>query len=186
MKPSLSALLLVTLTTLLTACGFQLRGTAGNDFAVQELDLRARNAYGETIKDVQSLLESSGVRVHAGAPYRLVLTGEGEERRTASYTRSARSAEYELTASLDFEIRDRANQRLLGDRLEVQRIYVHDENNLIGSDQEAGQLRSEMRRELVQQLALRLQLLTPQRLDELQQAAEARADAERRAAPAAQ
>ncbi|MCY1438035.1 LPS-assembly lipoprotein LptE [compost metagenome] len=181
MKRSLSGLLLVMLATLLGACGFQLRGTGSNDFALTELDLAARNAYGETVKDVRRMLENSGVRVHGGAPYRLVLVNENERQRTASYTSSARSAEYALSSSLDYEIRS-GELRLLGDRLEVQKVYVHDSNNLIGSDQEAQQLRAEIRRELVQQLGMRLQQLSPTRLATLQETAQAKADAEARAA----
>jgi len=59
---------------------------------------------------------------------------------------------------------------------------VHDANNLIGSDQEAQQLRTENRRELVQQLGMRLQQLSPTRLATLQETAQAKADAEARAA----
>lgn len=181
MKRSLSGLLLVMLTTLLGACGFQLRGAGSHDFALQELDLRARNAYGDTVKEVRRSLEGSGVRVHDGAPYTLVLTGENESQRTASYTSSARSAEYQLTLELDYQIRS-GNLTLLDDSVEVQRIYLHDSNNLIGSDQEARQLRGEMRREQVQRLLLRLQQLDPAQLAELQDQAEARAAAEAKAA----
>jgi LPS-assembly lipoprotein len=42
-----------------------------------------------------------------------------------------------------------------------------------------------MRRELIQQMSLRLQLLTPAQLEQLQQEAEARAQAEAEAAAAA-
>jgi len=185
MKRSLSGLMLVMLATLLGACGFQLRGVGSHDFALKELDLSARNAYGQTVKDVRSLLESSGVRVHDGAPYEVVLTREAEQQRTASYTSSARSAEYELTTSLDYQVRGEGNLPLLDDSLEVRRTYVHDSNNLIGSDQEAEQLRAEMRRELVQQLLMRLQMLTPARLGELQEQALARAEAEAQATEAA-
>ena len=185
MKRSLSGLLLVMLTTLLAACGFQLRGTGVDDFALRELDLRARNAYGETVKDVRQALTGSGVRVHAGAPYTLVLTRESEQQRTASYTSSARSAEYELTSTLDYEFRGPQNLLLLEDSIEVQKVYVHDSNNLIGSSQEGDQLRQEMRRELLQQLALRIQRITPSQLDRLQQEAEAKARAEAEAVEAA-
>ncbi|MCL7462441.1 LPS assembly lipoprotein LptE [Pseudomonas sp. NW5] len=185
MKRSLSGLLLVILATLLSACGFQLRGTAGNDFAVQELDLRARNAYGELNRDLRQLLESRGVRISPDAAWRLVLVNETQNQRTASVTRSARSAEYELTTILDFELRDRADLLLLADRLEVQKVYVQDDSNLIGSSQEAAQLRREMRRELVQQMSLRLQQLTQERLEQLQRDAEQRAEARRAATPAA-
>lgn len=184
MKRSLSGLLLVMLTTLLTACGFQLRGTAGDDFALQELDLRARDAYGETVKEVRGMLENSGVHVHGGAPYRLVLVGERQSQRTASYTSAARSAENELNASLDYELRS-GELQLLADRVEVQKIHVHDANNLVGSQQEAEQLRGEMRRELIQQLGMRLRQLSPAQLTRLEETARARAEAEARAMDAA-
>lgn len=65
----------------------------------------------------------------------------------------------------------------MSNQVQVQKVYVHDENNLIGSDQEAAQLRSEMRRDLIQQ-PMRLQTLTPAQLDEAQRQAEAKAKAE--------
>ncbi|VXB29473.1 LPS-assembly lipoprotein LptE [Pseudomonas sp. 8AS] len=178
-------LMVIGLAVLLSACGFQLRGTGTADFALKEVDLQARNAYGDTVKQVRQTLENSGVKVHTGAPYTLSLANEKESQRTASYTSNARSAEYELTTTLDYEIRGEKNLLLLNDQLEVQTTYVHDENNLIGSDQESGQLRQEMRRELVQQMVLRLQLITPAQLEQLQQEAEAKAQAEAEAAAAA-
>ena len=178
-------ILVIGLAALLSACGFQLRGTGDTSFAITEIDLQARNAYGDTAKQLRQLLENSGVQVHNGAPYRLFLANEQESQRTASRTGSARSAEYELTTELDYEIRGEKNLLLLQDSLEVQSVYVHDGNNLIGSGQESAQLRKEMRRELVQQMALRLQLLSPARLEQLQQEAEARAAAEAEAAAAA-
>lgn len=178
-------MLVIGLAVLLSACGFQLRGTGSAEFALKEIDLQARNAYGDTVKQLRELLQNSGVKVHNGAPYRLFLANEQETQRTASVTSSARSAEYELTTKLDYEIRGEKNLLLLQDNLEVQTVYVHDENNLIGSGQESAQLRQEMRRELIQQLSLRLQLLTPAQLEQLQQEAEARAAAEAEAAAAA-
>lgn len=179
-------LMVVGTALLLSACGFQLRGTGDTQFALSELDLTARNAYGETVKDVREVLEDNGVNVRQGAPYTLVLTRENERRRTASYTGNARSAEYQVTRTLDYEIHG-ANDRLLTqNQLEVQRFYVQDDNNLIGSDQEAQQIREEMRRDLVQQLSMHLQLITPTQLEELQQRADAKAKAEAEAAAEAQ
>ena len=77
------------------------------------------------------------------------------------------------------------NLLLLEDQASVQKIYLHDGSNLIGSDQEASQLRDEMRAELVQQLVMRLQRLTPAQLDQLQADAEARLRAEQEALEAA-
>ena len=178
-------LLVLGLAALLSACGFQLRGTGDADFALTELDLTARNQYGATVKAVRQALENNNVNVHAGAPYTLVLAREDETQRTASYTQSSRSAEYELTHTLQYEIRGANDLLLMNDKLTVQKTYVFDSNNLIGSDQEAAQLRQEMRQEMVQQMVMRLHLVTPAQLDQLQQTAEAKAKAEAEALEAA-
>ena len=167
-------LMVVGLALLLSACGFQLRGVGGNDFALQEINLQARNSHGDTVRQLKEQLENNGVRVHDGARYTLDLVREQTRQRTASYTSSARSAEYELTSVLDYQFRGPQNTVLLEDSIEVQKVYVHDSSNLIGSDQEANQLRSEMRRELLQQLNMRIANITPAQLDQLQQTAEAR------------
>ncbi|MNH23742.1 LPS-assembly lipoprotein LptE [compost metagenome] len=67
----------------------------------------------------------------------------------------------------------------------MRKIYVHDGNNITGSQQEATQTRVEMRRDLVQNMLVRLQLLTPSQLDSLQQKADERAKAEADALEAA-
>jgi LPS-assembly lipoprotein len=178
-------LLVIGLAGLLSACGFQLRGTGDAQFALKELDVSARNAYGETVTQVREVLENNGVRVYAGAPYKLVISRETENRRSASYSSGARTAEYELTMALEYEIRGTQNLLLTGNTVEVQNYYQQDDNNLAGSDQEAAQLRNELRREMVQQLTQNLQQITPEQLDQLQQTAEARARAEAEALEAA-
>jgi LPS-assembly lipoprotein len=87
---------------------------------------------------------------------------------------------------LNYDIRGQGNLPLLSDKLEVQKVFIHDGNNLVGSDQEASDARKEMRRELVQRMMLRLQQFTPAQLDQLQQTAEAKAKAEAAALEAAQ
>lgn len=178
-------LLVIGLATLLSACGFQLRGTGDVQFALKEIDVSARNAYGETVNEVREVLQNNNVRVFPGAPYHLVISNEQESRRAASFTSAARTAEYELTKNLEYEIRGSKNLLLLSDKLEAQSYYSQDGNNLIGGDQEAAQIRLEMRRELIQQLVQRLQQITPEQLDQLQQTAEAKAQAEADALEAA-
>ncbi|BBN57587.1 LPS-assembly lipoprotein LptE [Pseudomonas chlororaphis subsp. aurantiaca] len=178
--------LVMGLAVLLSACGFQLRGTGTTELAIKELDLSARNAYGETVTQLRQVLQNSGVKVYAGAPYKLVLTREQESQRSLSYAGAGRSAEYELTTVLNYEIQGQNNLSLLSDKLQVQKVYIHDGNNLVGSDQESLEVRKEMRRDLVQNMMLRLQLLTPTQLDQLQQTADARAKAEAEALEAAQ
>ncbi|WP_447745462.1 LPS-assembly lipoprotein LptE [Pseudomonas nicosulfuronedens] len=185
MKRILTSLALIGLASVLTACGFQLRGLGDTNFALKEIDLSARNAYGDTVQQLKQVLEGSGVKVKSRASYHLILVRENVTSRTVSYTSSARSAENELTNTLDYEIRGADNLLLVANQVQVRKVYVQDENNLIGSDQEAQQIRSEMRRDLVQQMVTRLQLITPAQLDELQAKAEAKAKAEADAMKAA-
>ncbi|MBK5399178.1 hypothetical protein JFU47_21050 [Pseudomonas sp. TH39(2020)] len=179
-------LLVMGLAVLLSACGFQLRGTGTNELAIKELDLSARNAYGEVVTQLRQVLESSGVKVYSGAPYKLVLTDEQESQRILSYAGAGRTGEYQVTTVLNYDIRGARDLSLLSDKLEVQKVFMHDGNNLVGSDQEGNDARKETRRELVQRMMLRLQQLTPAQLDQLQQTAEARAKAEADALEAAQ
>ena len=179
-------LLVMGLAVLLSACGFQLRGTGNTELAIKELDLSARNAYGETVTQLRQVLQSSGVNVYTGAPYKLVLTDEQENRRILSYAGAGRTGEYQLSAILSYDIRGQGNLPLLSNKLEVQKVFIHDGNNLVGSDQEANDARKEIRREMVQRMIIRLQQLTPAQLDQLQQTADARAKAEADAIEAAQ
>ncbi|WP_434601915.1 LPS assembly lipoprotein LptE [Pseudomonas sp. Z4-7] len=178
-------LLVMGLAVLLSACGFQLRGTGTTELAIKELDLSARDAYGDTVKMLRQTLENSGVKVYSGAPYKLVLASEQQSQRSLSYAGAGRSAEYELTNVLNYEIRGQNGLSLLDDKLQVQKVYLHDGNNITGSDQESVEVRGEMRRELVQRMMLRLQQLSPAQLDQLQQTANARAKAEAEALEAA-
>ncbi|WP_347909326.1 LPS assembly lipoprotein LptE [Pseudomonas grandcourensis] len=178
-------LLVMGLAVLLSACGFQLRGTGTNELAIKELDLSARNAYGPTVTQLRQVLIGSGVKVYNGAPYKLVLTNEQETQRILSYAGAGRAGEYQVTTVLNYDIRGRGDLALLSDKIEVQKIYMHDGNNLVGSDQEAETARTEGRREMVQRMMLRLEQLSPTQLNKLQQTAEARAKADAAALEAA-
>ncbi|NWE18597.1 LPS assembly lipoprotein LptE [Pseudomonas sp. P7548] len=179
-------LLVMGLAVLLSACGFQLRGTGTNDLTIKELDLSARDAYGTTVVQLRQVLENSGVHVYNGAPYKLFLVDEKETQRNLSYASAGRSSEVELSTELFFQMQGRDHLPLMGDKIQVQKIVTHDGNNLVGSDSEIIQVRKEMRRELVQRMVLRLSLFTPQQLDALQQTADNKAKADADALKAAQ
>ncbi|AZE86023.1 LPS-assembly lipoprotein RlpB precursor (Rare lipoprotein B) [Pseudomonas orientalis] len=179
-------LLVMGLAVLLSACGFQLRGTGTNELSLKELDVSARNAYGETVTQLRQSLENSGVHVYSGATYKLNLVDERETQRNISYASAGRASDIELATTVDFEIQGRDNLPLMGDKIQVQKVVSHDGNNLVGSDSETLQVRKEMRRDLIQRMMTRLQLLTPEKLAELQQVADNKAKADADALKAAQ
>lgn len=180
------SLMLLGMAVLLSACGFHLRGTETANMALKELDVSARDSFGPTVKELIKTLQSSGVKVYQGAAYKLVLVKDEYNQRAASYNGSSRASEYQVTDDLSYEIRGTKDLVLMADKVSVQRAFQEDGNNLTGSDQQSSQARKEMRRDMIQQLVLRLQTITPDRLDRLQQAAEAKAKAEADAEAAAQ
>ena len=179
-------LLVMGLAVLLSACGFQLRGTGTNELTIKELDVSARDAYGETVTQLRQVLENNGVNVYTGATYKLFLADEKQTQRNLSYASAGRASDVELSTVLTFQIQGRDHLPLMGDNIQVQKVVSHDGNNLVGSDSEIIQVQKEMRRELVQRMVLRLQMLTPEQLETLQQRADDKAKADADALKAAQ
>lgn len=173
------------LAFLMTACGFQLRGTGTMQMALNELNFSARDALSPLGKQVKDSLDNNQVNLSGDAPFTLYLGPEETSRRTASFTAGTRSAEYRLTSSVNYELRSGALPALIKDKVEVQRTYAHNQDNVTGSSQEEAVLREEMRRDLVMQLMIRLQAITPAQLNELQDTAERRQAAEAQAREAA-
>lgn len=169
-------LLVLAFATLLGACGFHLRGSSANEYSLDALNLTAHNSYGDLVKNLRQTLERHGVQQNDQAAYRFDLSRETGKSRAISYTSSAREAEYEMLQQVEYNLYGPGNLLLLSDKVEARRIYIHDENNLIGSEKEQQQLHRELQQELVEQLALRLQLLTPARLERLQRQASSHQD----------
>ena len=160
------------LAFLMTACGFHLRGTGSTQMALTELNFAARDALSPLSKDVKQSLINNKVAISSSAPFTLYLGVEKDSRRTASFTAGTRSAEYTLTTALNYELRSGNLPALIQDSVAVQRSYAYNQNNVTGSGQEEALLRQEMRRELVMQLMMRLQAITPAQLDSLKSQAE--------------
>jgi len=175
--------LLLVLAALLSACGFHLRGNTASEFAIREIAIEARNRYGQTVEQLRTALERRQVEVRAGAFPALVLTEEKLSSRALGRGGSAQTIEIELRLSLDYQLLGNHRLLLAEDNLQVRRIYVQDDNNIAATSGEQGQLEVEMRRELIDQLLMRLQALTPAQLDSWQRLAEqkqAQLEAERR------
>ena len=173
------------LAFLMTACGFHLRGTGTTQMALNELNFTARDALSPLGKMVKESLVNNKAQVSSSAPFTLYVGPEETTQRTASFTAGTRSAEYTLTTAASYELRSGNLPTLLQDRIEVQRTYAHNQNNVTGSGQEESLLREEMRRDLVMQLMMRLQAVTPTQLEALKEQAQRKAQAEADAREAA-
>ena len=167
-------LLVMGLTVLLSACGFQVRQTGINELTLKGLDVSARNAHGDTVTQLRQNLERSGLHVYTGANYKLILVDEKETQRNLSYNSTGHTSDIELNTTIYFEVESRDHLLLMSENIQVQKVVCHDGNNLAGSDSEIIQVRKEMRCEIIQDIIRRLQLLTPGHLDILQSKSEKR------------
>ncbi len=174
------------LAFLMTACGFHLRGTGTMQMALTELNFAARDALSPLGKSVKESLINNKVQISSSAPYTLYVGAEESNQRTASFTAGTRSAEYTITVSAAYELRSGNLPALLNDRIEVQRTYAYNQDNVTGSGQEAELLREEIRRDLVMQLMMRLQAITPAQLNELKDQAQRKEQADAQAREEAQ
>jgi LPS-assembly lipoprotein len=148
-------LLLIALVSVLAGCGFQLQGSADS-----VADVSATQTYGELVTNVERTLTQQGIAVNpeGGADYRLHLLGERATRRSVSTTNQVSVAEYVLLLAVDFELFDRAGDRLLPlTTISVERVYSFDRGSFVGSSEEEALLSREMQADIIQQILRRLE-----------------------------
>lgn len=157
LKHRYSLPLIAALCLLLSACGFQLRGTADIAAPLQQLALSSERGNTPLMTVLQRYIRGNGVEIITGdtANYALVLTDEQQTRRTASLSASADVDEYELTSAVSFTVTDLRGDKpriVLQRTLSVERTYDYDNNNATSSGAQESQLRREMDQQLASQI----------------------------------
>lgn len=159
---------------LLSACGFQLRGTGVDNITFEEIRLTSNILNSPTFNQLLAALESEGVRVTDVADYHLQLIDDRYERVALSYTGRASAAEIEIRQHLTFQINDSQGRSLIGpETLTTQRVYINDRDNIVGTGEEEELLRREMRRDMVRQMLFRLSGLSEGELSARERALDA-------------
>jgi LPS-assembly lipoprotein len=161
MKVIIPVLLAMSLA-LLNACGFALRGTTPLPPELQTLQMASMDPNSELEREVLRSLRGSGVDVVAsGDVYVLGLGVEQGSERTLSVNSNARAGEYELEMRVQFQLSQAGTTVYGPDSVAVTRFYLTDPENAVAKAEEADLIRSEMRRELAQQILRRLQNAVP-------------------------
>jgi LPS-assembly lipoprotein len=155
--------LALCVTCLLTACGFQLRGTGSNSMVLPEswksMHLVTASPNSEFSRDVIALLAANGVQwtERDKANLSLVLGGEQFQQRYLSLNAEARVAEYELTMSSQFSILDAENKEIMAPTtVSVVKQVENNPRNVVGKEGEVQMVQREMRSDLAQQIMRRI------------------------------
>lgn len=147
--------------SLLTGCGFQLRGNVELPANYQHMAIEGVSEYSALGLDLKRALRANGVDVveATAAQAILKLSQVDYQRRLLSVSAaSGKTAEYELHYSLKMSVVDRQGKVLVPEQpLQQLRDYVFDQNNVLATDNQEGQLRKDMERDMVGQILRRLQ-----------------------------
>jgi LPS-assembly lipoprotein len=147
----------VTVVSLLSGCGFALRGSvpaAALAGTVQLLPADPPSALTGTVREV---LQSSGITVQVLAgEWQLQVGPESIVSRPGSVNSRARASQYDVEMSVEIAL-TRGDSTAFGPlRIATQRSYYEDLSTIAGSSEEVVLLQQEMRQELAQQVLRRL------------------------------
>ena len=155
--------ILVLALLLVSSCGFTLRGAANLPEQLQTLYLEGLDADSDAVREMRRVLQNNRINLLTTpetGTWRLGLGLEENTERAISVNSNARAGEYELTMSLPFQLRQGARVVLGPEILSTSKVYLADPENAVAKNEEAQQIRDEMRRELVLQIVRRLQAVT--------------------------
>ncbi|MEH6582760.1 MAG: LPS assembly lipoprotein LptE [Halioglobus sp.] len=149
------------LLCLLSACGFQLRGTGGTSLPDdwKTMHLATQNPNGELSRELQSTFAAYGIIwvEKEEANYTLSVGRERFKQRNLSINAQARASEFELTMSTMFSVKNaEGEQEIEPSEATVIKEMENDPSNVVGKAEEVRLLKAEMRTELVQQMLRRI------------------------------
>lgn len=153
-------LLLIT-TLILSACGFQLRGTGGITAAGVGSILivaPANSAIAAEVRSQLQMTEAKLVQTTEQAELILSLDGEHFERTILSVSPdSGKVEEYLLTLGINLSLADRTSHPLLaGEHLTASRDYPFDENAVLGMFSLETRIREDLSRQIAAGIIRRL------------------------------
>jgi LPS-assembly lipoprotein len=148
------------MATIVTGCGWHLRGTGQVADNISSVHISAQDRNSEFYRSLERAIISNDITVAGNATeaqYSIVTLNNKSSRRTSSVSGGARVSEYQLTESVDILILAADGTQLLPrTTLSATRYLDFDENEVQSKVQEAELLRKEMHRDLVQQVIRRL------------------------------
>jgi LPS-assembly lipoprotein len=159
-------ILLATMITLLSGCGWQLRDAQVVPQSIGILHIATQLADRDFVSELTRALDVYGVEVvtsAAAADYSVVIVDFRQNRFVGTLNASGRVAEYQLNEDVDFLIANASGTPLTNlFTASVERHYEIEERDLLSSENEERLIKQEMRQEIVRQILNRLKVLPSQ------------------------
>ena len=143
-------------------CGFHLRtwdlGASVSSFYV---DAPGSNLLAAPLRRALRQAGVSEAQTPGSAQVVVGLLNAQRERRSVSFTKQARAAEYETTLEVRFQVHDAKGEELIAARwIRSERVFRVDRDNLVGNSEEQALIEREMRDDLIQQILRSLNAIT--------------------------
>jgi len=147
----------------LAGCGFQLRGSATLPDSLKMMYIQGINLQQGLGLELKRSLTSNDVVVldsYQDGSAVLTILDNKYERRVLSVGSDAKVSEYALHGALSYKVTGPDNQVMAdAQKVEAQRDYQFDQNQVLAADQEEELLRKELNQQLVQSVLRRLSAL---------------------------
>jgi LPS-assembly lipoprotein len=148
------------MATIVTGCGWHLRGTGQVADNITSVHISAENRHSEFYSLLERAIKSNDITVAENATeaqYSIVTLNNKSAKRISTVSGGARASEYQLTESVDLLILAADGTQLLSrTTLNTTRYLDFDEGEVQSKIQEADLLKREMHRDLIQQIIRRL------------------------------
>jgi len=142
-KPLLAITLAFTLS-LLSACGFHLRGAVDVSADKLQLSLQDERAGEKLSRSLKRSLQDNGIQLVADAPYNLKIDKSRFSRESVSLDNSARVDEYSLTLTVDYTLHSLKSDLSKTESAIIERVYTYDADAAAAKDEQETLLRNEM------------------------------------------
>jgi LPS-assembly lipoprotein len=145
------------LITLISACGFHLRGKVDLPVGVEPFYIGSGKANDVLYVELNNIFNANGVTLTedpTAANYQLVITKQKPDRRSTAVGIDGRTAEYQLLETVTYELRDKKGRIASGPiAITERRILQNNPNQVISTESEEKLLRTEMKRNLARKMA---------------------------------
>lgn len=148
------------LAVMLSACGFQLRGSAALPEEMAVTYIKAGNPYGTLVNDFAEALRSHRVTVtedREEATATLVIIKNSHDKDVLSVNSDGKVLEYQLRQSIQFSVKAGDNIMLLEpQQVTMTRDYLYSSTDVLGKEREEAVIQRTLQRELVNLAILRM------------------------------
>ena len=160
-RHSAIALALLLAVTLLSSCGFHMRGSAAHDklpFKSIHIVIPDSSTFGIELKrNLRATGDTIVVADPKNAQVIMDVTGEKKSKAILSLNVQGRVREYTLVYELRFRVRDSKNKQILAPtRMALSRTLIFSESHALARENEEEMLYRDMQTDLVQQVMRRL------------------------------